>query len=145
MKAAIVAGVLVTAPPILAHHSAAAIYVMERTVTVEGIVTRFNLGNPHMRIYFTRTDQEDRATEWVAEGGSRTVLTRRGWSLDTVKPGDHVVLLGNPARDSRTFIHINQITLPDGQKLATEDIIPKATARPACDPSPGSCSETPAR
>ena len=138
MKAAIVAGVLVMAPPILAHHSAAAIYVMERTVTVEGIVTRFNLGNPHMRIYFTRTDQEDRKTEWVAEGGSRTVLTRRGWSQDTVKPGDHVVLLANPARDSRSFIHINEITLPDGQKLATEDITPTAPAlrRPAATGGP---------
>jgi hypothetical protein len=126
MRAAIVAGALVIAPPVLAHHSAAAIYVLEKTVTIKGIVTRFSLGNPHMRIYFTRTDQDDRETEWVAEGGSRTVLTHRGWTQETVKPGDHVVLLANPARDGRTFIHVNEITLPDGRKLVTEDFNPTA-------------------
>jgi hypothetical protein len=126
MRVRILACALAIAAPAGAHHSAAAIYAVERTITVEGIVTRFSLGNPHMRIYFTRTDQADRTTEWVAEGGSRTVLTRRGWSQDTVKPGDHVVLLANPARDERLFVHINEITLPDGRKLGTEDLDPSA-------------------
>jgi Family of unknown function (DUF6152) len=128
MRVAIVACALVVAPPVLAHHSAAAIYAMDRTVTVEGIVTRFSLGNPHMRIYFTRTDQEDKTAEWVAEGGSRTVLSRRGWTPDMLKPGDRVVLQANPSHDGRSFVHVTELTLPDGRKLAAEDINPAAPA-----------------
>ncbi|MEP7314503.1 MAG: DUF6152 family protein, partial [Pseudomonadota bacterium] len=104
MKIAFLACALVIASPIGAHHSVAAIYAVERTMTVRGVVTRFSLGNPHMRIYFTRTDQEDRKTEWVAEGGSRTVLARRGWSQELLKPGDAVELLAHPARDGRSFV-----------------------------------------
>jgi hypothetical protein len=128
MKVTVIACALVVATPVLAHHSAASIYAMDRSVTVEGIVTRFSLGNPHMRIYLTRTDQADQKSEWVAEGGSRTVLSRRGWTPDMLKPGDRVVLLANPSHDGRQFVHVTELTLPDGRKLASEDLIPTAPA-----------------
>jgi Family of unknown function (DUF6152) len=142
MRVVAVAFALVLATPLFAHHSAAAIYATDQSVTVKGIVTSFSLGNPHMRIYFTRTDQEDRKTEWVAEGGSRTVLTRRGWTQDTVKPGDAVALLANPSRDGRYFVHVTEITLADGRKLAAEDLVPTAPAlrKPAATQDPGAAS-----
>lgn len=127
MKLRLIILALAIAVPVAAHHSAAAIYAVEKTMQIEGIVTRFSLGNPHMRIFFTRPDQQDKTSEWVAEGGSRTVLARRGWTQDTVKPGEKIVMQVNPARDERHFVHINEITLPDGRKLTTEDVDPTAS------------------
>ena len=35
-----------------AHHSPAMLYDLSQEITIEGIVTEYVLGNPHLRIYF---------------------------------------------------------------------------------------------
>jgi hypothetical protein len=109
------------AGPVAGHHSAALLFDLAKQVTMEGVVTRFELGNPHMRIYFTPDGQQ---TEWMAEGGSRTVLLRRGWSPDELRKGDHIRLEGNPSRDGSGIVHILMLTLADGRQLGTEDLLP---------------------
>jgi Family of unknown function (DUF6152) len=108
--------------PASAHHSPALLFDLQKQVTIEGIVTRFELGNPHVRIYFRPNGAQ---TEWMAEGGSRTVLLHHGWTDDEMKPGDHVAIVGNPSRDGSNIVHVVQITLPDGRKLGTEDFQPE--------------------
>lgn len=107
--------------PAGAHHSAALIYDLEKQVTMEGVVTRFELGNPHVRIYFTPADKQ---TEWMAEGGSRTVLLRHGWTETQLKSGDHIVIVGNPSRDGSDKVHVVQVKMPDGKLLGSEDLQP---------------------
>ena len=106
-----------------AHHNPGVLYDMTQKVTVRGTVTRFSPGNPHVRIFFTRLDGVgDEGAEWMAEGGSRTVLLRRDWTLDTVKPGDVITLTGHPAREQRNIMHFERIVLPDGRSLWGEDV-----------------------
>jgi hypothetical protein len=109
--------------PAVAHHSAALIYDLEKQVTMEGVVTRFELGNPHVRIYFTPVGKP---AEWMAEGGSRTVLLRHGWTETQLKSGDHIVILGNPSRDGSDKVHVVQVTMPDGKQLGSEDVQPES-------------------
>ena len=40
---------------VAAHHSPAMLYDLTMEITVEGVVTEYQLGNPHMRIYSTST------------------------------------------------------------------------------------------
>jgi hypothetical protein len=114
--------VLAIAAPVNAHHSAAVLYHLDRQVTVEGVVTRFTLGNPHARIYMMVKDADGAQAEWMAEGGSRTVLTRNGWTGDEVKPGDAIKIIGNPSRDGSNLVHWQKLVLPDGTELWGEDI-----------------------
>ena len=58
-----------------AHHSPAMLYDLSREITVEGVVTEYQLGNPHMRIYLD-VDNNGTIEKWLAEGGSRTQLLR---------------------------------------------------------------------
>jgi phenylpropionate dioxygenase-like ring-hydroxylating dioxygenase large terminal subunit len=106
----------------VAHHSAAVLFDLAQEVSVEGTVTRFTLGNPHARIYMTVENAEGEATEWMAEGGSRTVLYRNGWSEEDIRPGDVVTVIGNPSRDGSPIIHWEKIILPDGTERWGEDI-----------------------
>jgi hypothetical protein len=109
--------------PSAGHHNPAVLYDVTQQVTVQGKVTRFNPGNPHVRIYFTRIDGVGaEGAEWMAEGGSRTVLLRRDWNVDTVKPGDVITLMGHPAREQKNILHIERIVLADGRSLWAEDI-----------------------
>src|SRR6476620_4946666 len=87
------------APLAQAPHSAAVFYFVDKEITVEGVVKSYTLGNPHARIYMTVKGPNGEDQAWMAEGGSRTVLLRNGWTGDEVKPGDHIKIIGNPSRD----------------------------------------------
>ena len=107
---------------VAAHHSPAMLYDLTKEITVTGVVTQFQLGNPHMRIYF-EVDNNGTIEKWLAEGGSRTQLMRVGWTEDEVKPGDKVTVRGHPPRDaSQHLIHMEYLTLPDGTEQFAEDI-----------------------
>jgi hypothetical protein len=105
-----------------AHHSAAVFYLLDKQITVEGVVTRYTLGNPHARIYMNVTGADGKEQEWLAEGGSRTVLLRNGWTGDEVKAGDRVKVIGNPSRDGSNVVHWQKLVLPNGTELWGEDL-----------------------
>ena len=123
LKYAVLLGCLSLAGIGQAHHSAALLYDLGRQVEVRGVVTRFEFGNPHLRIYFD-VDDNGRAVNWMAEGGSRTVLIRKGWDGNEIKFGDVITIHGNPSRDGTNIIHVLSLTLPDGRTLYTEDLDP---------------------
>ncbi len=107
--------------PVTAHHSPAMLYDLSQEIIVTGVVTRYVLGNPHIRIYLD-VDNEGATEAWLAEGGSRTRLVRVGWTGDEVAPGDEVTIRGHPTRDGSNVVHMEYLTLPDGRELFAEDI-----------------------
>jgi len=106
----------------IAHHSAAVLYLLDKQITVEGTVTRFTLGNPHARIFLTVKAPDGTSAEWMAEGGSRTVMLRNGWTGDEVKAGDAIKIIGNPSRDGSNVVHWQRLVLPTGAELWGEDV-----------------------
>lgn len=105
----------------IAHHSPAMLYDLSQEITVSGVVTEYQLGNPHMRIYLD-VDNDGTTEKWLAEGGSRTQLMRVGWTGEEVAPGDAVIVRGHPSRDGSNLIHMEWLTLPDGSEVFTEDL-----------------------
>jgi DNA/RNA endonuclease YhcR with UshA esterase domain len=113
---------LVPLAHVAAHHSPAMLYDLGKEITITGVVTEFQLGNPHMRIYLD-VDNNGTIEKWLAEGGSRTQLMRVGWTEDEVKPGDKVTVRGHPPRDTKQhLIHMEYLTKPDGTEQFAEDI-----------------------
>jgi phenylpropionate dioxygenase-like ring-hydroxylating dioxygenase large terminal subunit len=121
--AALMLGVLLPLAYAAAHHSPAMLYDMTQEVTVQGVVTEYQLGNPHIRIYFD-VDNAGQKEHWMAEGGSRTVLLRKGWTGNEVKPGDKISVRGHPSRDGAKLIHMEHLVLPDGTEKFAEDFSP---------------------
>src|SRR5690554_3721761 len=111
-----------------AHHSPTMLYDMTREIAIEGIVTEYTLGNPHLRIYFD-VEKDGRVEKWMAEGGSRTVLMRKGWDGTEVAPGDVITVRGHPTRDGSPVVHLQFLTLPDGTELFAEDLDERALER----------------
>ena len=112
---------LVPLTPVVAHHSPAMLYDLSREITVVGVVTEYQLGNPHMRIYLD-VDNDGTTEKWLAEGGSRTQLLRAGWTGNEVAPGDKVSVRGHPSRDGSKLVHMEYLTLPDGTQRFAEDL-----------------------
>jgi hypothetical protein len=105
------------ATPVLAHHSRAN-FDLDSTVEIEGTVTEFTWRNPHAFAVVEGTTAGSNETQrWTFELNSTPVLTRFGWTADTLKTGDRVVARGNPDRDTnRHFVYAN-LFVRDGKEI----------------------------
>jgi len=101
----------------LTHHNAASHYLVDQKITVEGVVTRFRLINPHARIYFDVTTEDGDVQKWLGEGNASSVLRRLGWTDGQLKPGEKITITGSPARDGSHKIDWERIVLADGTEL----------------------------
>jgi hypothetical protein len=82
-----------------AHHSTAGIYRQDVEVEVKGKVKAWRFINPHPSLKLEVVDGKGVAHEWdISYGGSAVShLKRRGYSADTFKPGDIIIVRGHPA------------------------------------------------
>jgi hypothetical protein len=103
---------MVVSLPLSAHHGAAE-YDNTKTISLQGTVTALQYLNPHALILFTVKDDKGQTADWTAELQSPNLLSRRGWSRSTLKPGDQVVITGHPVK--------NGVKAMTGQKVAFTD------------------------
>jgi len=113
--AAIVAMVL--AIPTLAHHSFSAEFDGSKLIELKGVVTRIEWTNPHVYFYLDVKDDKGNTTNWGCEAASPGSLHRQGWSRDSLKVGDQVIVGGYPARDGSKLADARRVTLPDGRRI----------------------------
>ena len=112
-----VAGLLVSAMPVLAHHSFAAEYDDKKPITLRGTITKVDWMNPHIWVYIATKDDAGKVTQWQCEGGPPNSLTRQGWSKNSLKEGDEVTIDGFRAKDGTNTCNYRSVTLPDGRKV----------------------------
>jgi len=77
------------------HHSIAGVYDNTRQVTIDGVVAEFHFVNPHP---FVLVDVK--SERWKLELDNLSELVEVGMTKFTLKPGDHVVVSGSPARST---------------------------------------------
>jgi hypothetical protein len=101
-----------------AHHSFAATYFVDQEITVEGTLTQFMYRNPHSFVKVEAKDDKGDMQTWSVEWGGGAQLTQEHVTRDTLKPGDHVIVSGNPGREpSEHRIRLHKIVRPsDGWK-----------------------------
>ncbi|MCU1336174.1 MAG: hypothetical protein JWO19_1755 [Bryobacterales bacterium] len=117
---AAIAGVVLLAAglPLLAHHSGAAEFDVNKKIELTGVVTKIEWTNPHAHFYMDVTDASGKVANWNLELASPNVLVRTGWTRHSLKEGDKVNVTGLKAKDNSNVGHANTITFPDGRQLA---------------------------
>jgi len=109
---------LVLVPAVRAHHSQSE-YDLRAKVEVEGTVTKVEWRSPHAWIYVDVTNDKGEKVNWSFELPSPTTLMRRGWTRDSLKPGDRVKVAGAPARNFPAIAIANSIRDSNGKPLFT--------------------------
>lgn len=113
------AGMIVMVPPALAHHSISGDYFMDQKATVEGDLVQFLYRNPHSFVELKSKDpRTGEMVTWSVEWNGAGRLGRVGITAATLKPGDHVVITGQPGRNADDHrLHMLEIARPsDGWK-----------------------------
>ena len=114
-RAAVMAGVLASAPGVAAHHSSAAAYDSTKTVEAQGTVTQVLLRNPHTFIFLESTDETGQKVQWQIEMQASATLLSQGWTKDTVTYGMVLKVSGIPSRAPGSHGITNaRLSLPDG-------------------------------
>lgn len=97
-----------------AHHSFAVHYDSNKMITKEGIATEFRFTNPHGIVMLDVTNEAGEIEHWTVETTAPVYLRRFGWSKDSIKPGDHLIVEGWASRDGSHFMRIRTARRTDG-------------------------------
>ena len=109
--------VVISAAPLLAHHSFAAEFDQSKPVKVTGSVSKIEWTNPHIWIYVDVKESDGNVTTWGFQGGPPSYLYRAGWTRNSLKLGDIITVQGFSAKDGSKHASSRGITLPDGRKV----------------------------
>jgi len=104
--------------PAFAHHSFSAQYDSKKPVTLKGAVTKVEWQNPHTYFYIDVKDEKTgRISNWACEMGAPAVITRSGWTRNTLKIGDEVIVDGSLAKDGTNLTNARKVTLASTGKV----------------------------
>src|SRR4051812_12407836 len=118
MNVVAVAGLLMAAAlSVSAHHSFSAEFDQNKQVTLEGKVVMMEWVNPHSWLHIDVTQPEGKVVRWKMEGGSPSVLLRKGWNRDSLPAGTKVKVIGFQAKDGSFRASSRDLTFPDGKRM----------------------------
>src|SRR5215470_17533353 len=105
--------------PLWAHHSFAAEYDNKKPINLKGAVTKVEWMNPHVYFYIdVRDEQTGKITNWALEMGAPAVIQRNGWTRNSMKIGDLVIVDGSQAKDGSPHGNARSVTMAStGKKL----------------------------
>ncbi len=92
-------GSVLPAATVSAHHSFQASYDTDAVMEIKGKLVQLNFRNPHSSIMVMAPDANGVMQRWGVEWGGASALTRQGLTRDSFKPGDEVVITGQPGRE----------------------------------------------
>jgi len=120
-----------------AHHSRAN-FNQDEVIELQGTITEYSWRNPHTFATLAVPSDSGDTREYLLELNSISVLTRAGWTRETLKVGDEVTVFVNPDRNSdKNLYYSNYFVLPDGSMIASSGSVPDVprTPREPVDPT----------
>ena len=123
------AGALVAASPLLAHHD----WPVDRTrlITVKGTVTAYTWADPHVMIALD-VQVNGRIEKWNVGGSNKKNSAVNGWNKNTLKPGDVITGIGFRFKDGSNAAQLQKIVMANGKEM---DLYGRLAILPAADPT----------
>ena len=118
--------ILAAGIPAYPHHSFAAHYFEEQSITVQGVLVEFEYKSPHAWVYLEVKDEAGQVQRISAEWANPSRLQQQRISKDTLKIGDLLTISGSPGRNaSERKMHLKSVERPaDGWNWRGRDARP---------------------
>jgi len=118
LSSLLITGLLLAAMPAMAHHAFATEFDAQKPVTVKGIVTKIDWANPHVWFYINVKTDSGLIENWGFEMGGPNSLRTSGWTRETMKIGDEVIIEGSLAKNGSHNVNAKNVTMAStGKKL----------------------------
>lgn len=120
------------APGVHAHHSVGGQFDMQKTVTLQGVVSKVDWVNPHIYVQLDVKGADGKAEPWRLECVPVGMARKAGLTKAMLEGhGETVTVVAYPARDgTRHLGYITRLTFPDGHffQFAAETAGAKTTS-----------------
>ena len=87
-------------------------YDSSRDVRIEGVVTQFEFINPHAFLTIEVREAGRDPQRWRVELDDRGELSEIGMTAKTLQPGNHVIVVGSPARREGNRLYLGRLDRP---------------------------------
>jgi hypothetical protein len=105
--------ILAATIPAYAHHSFAAHYFEEQSITVQGVLVEFEYKSPHAWVHLDVKDEAGQTQRVSAEWANPNRLGQQRITKDTLRVGDLLTIVGSPGRNaSERKMHLKRIERP---------------------------------
>jgi hypothetical protein len=109
--------IFASSAPAAAHHSSA-MFDKTKTITVEGVVKKWELTNPHSWLWVDVVDKNGKTVQWGFEAEGPSTLARAGIRPSDFKNGTKIKITGNPLKNGNPqAIWIDAVRESDGKKF----------------------------
>jgi hypothetical protein len=99
-----------------AHHGSAVWGTTQ--ITLKGTVVDYVWRNPHVLLIWNTTDESGKVVQWTGEVASpESMMADDGWTKQTFKPGDELVLIVRQAKSGSPNCVLDQVKKADGTML----------------------------
>ena len=109
------------ATSVYAHHGRGATFDMKKNVTLKGTVSKVDWRNPHVVIWMDVKDQAGKVTTWGFENAGVSQLAQEGYNRNTLKIGQEVTAVVNPAVNGSPTGIVVKVILTDGSEIMSRE------------------------
>jgi len=109
------------AVPLAAHHGRGASFDMKKQVTLKGTVSQVKWQNPHVLIFIDVPDAAGKVVTWGFENSNVHTLATQGYNRNTLKFGQPITAIVNPAGNGEPLGIIVKIVLADGSVIMSRE------------------------
>jgi hypothetical protein len=117
----LLAATVIAGLPLAAHHGRGATFDMKKQLTLKGTVSQVRWQNPHVLISIDVTDDAGNSVTWTFENSNVHTLATQGYNRNTLKIGQPVTAVLNPAVNGAPLGIIVKVILADGKEIMSRE------------------------
>jgi hypothetical protein len=115
------AATVIAGTPLAAHHGRGATFDMKKQLTLKGTVSQVRWQNPHVLISIDVPDEAGKVVTWTFENSNVHTLATQGYNRNTLKVGQPVTAVLNPAANGAPLGIIVKVILADGREIMSRE------------------------
>ncbi len=113
--------VAIAAAPLAAHHGRGATFDMQKRLPLKGTVSQVKWQNPHVLIFLDVKDETGKVVTWGFENSNVHTLANQGYNRNTLKVGQEITAIVNPAANGSPLGIIVKVVLADGKEIMSRE------------------------